>query len=85
MATQSSILAWRIPWTEEPGVLQFIGLYRVRHDRSNLACMHRSVEEKQTFRISISMFMQSWKLCLFDIAYTNNKWENLAQQNDNLN
>ena len=25
MATQSSILAWRIPWTEEPGGLQFIG------------------------------------------------------------
>ena len=26
MATHSSILAWRIPWTEEPGGLQFIGL-----------------------------------------------------------
>ena len=26
MATQSSILAWRIPWTEEPGGLQFMGL-----------------------------------------------------------
>ena len=32
MATQSSILAWRIPWTEEPGGLQFMGLQRVRHD-----------------------------------------------------
>ena len=30
MATQSSILAWRIPWTEEPGGLQFMGLQRVR-------------------------------------------------------
>ena len=29
-ATHSSILAWRIPWTEEPGGLQFIGLQRVR-------------------------------------------------------
>ena len=36
--SHSSILAWRIPWTEEPGVLQSIGLRRVRHDRSNLAC-----------------------------------------------
>ena len=32
MATHSSVLAWRIPWTEEPGVLQFMGLQRVRHD-----------------------------------------------------
>ena len=32
MATHSSILAWRIPWTEEPGGLQFMGSQRVRHD-----------------------------------------------------
>ena len=32
MVTHSSILAWRISWTEEPGGLQSIGSYRVRHD-----------------------------------------------------
>ena len=32
MATYSSILAWRIPWTEEPGRLQSTGLQRVGHD-----------------------------------------------------
>ena len=32
MATQSSNLAWRIPWTEEPSRLQSIELQRVRHD-----------------------------------------------------
>ena len=32
MATQANILAWRIPWTEEPGGLQSMGLQRVRHD-----------------------------------------------------
>ena len=32
MATYSSILAWRIPWTKEPGGLQSMGLQRVRHD-----------------------------------------------------
>ena len=32
MATPSSILAWRTPWTKEPGKLQFIGSQRVRHD-----------------------------------------------------
>ena len=32
MATHFSILAWKIPWTEEPGRLQYIGLQRVGHD-----------------------------------------------------
>ena len=32
MATHSSIHAWRIPWTEEPGGLQSTGSQRVRHD-----------------------------------------------------
>ena len=32
MATHSSILAWRIPWTEEPGGLQSMGSQRFRHD-----------------------------------------------------
>ena len=32
MATQSSILVWKIPWTEEPGGLQSMGSQRVRHD-----------------------------------------------------
>ena len=32
MATHSSILAWEIPWTEEPGVLESMGLHRVSQD-----------------------------------------------------
>ena len=32
MATHSSILAWRMPWTEEPGRLHSMGLQRIRHD-----------------------------------------------------
>ena len=32
MATHSSLLAWEIPWTEEPGGLQSMGLQRVGHD-----------------------------------------------------
>ena len=32
MVTHSSILDWRIPWTEEPGGLQSMGSQRVRHD-----------------------------------------------------
>ena len=37
MATHVSILAWRIPWIEEPGGLQSIGSHRVRHNQSDLA------------------------------------------------
>ena len=37
MATHSSILAWRIPWTEEPGGLPSVGSHRVGHDWSDLA------------------------------------------------
>ena len=36
-ATHSSILAWRTPWTEEPGGLWSIGSQRVEHSRSDLA------------------------------------------------
>ena len=40
MATHSSILAWKIPWTEEPDRLESMGLKRVGHD---LALMHFSL------------------------------------------
>ena len=37
MAPHSSTLAWKIPWTEDPGGLQPMGLHRVRHNLSDLA------------------------------------------------
>ena len=40
MATHFSVLAWEIPWTEEPGVFQSVGLTRVRH---NLATKQQSI------------------------------------------
>ena len=40
MATQPSILAWRIPWTEESGRRQSTGSQNVRYDRSDLVHMH---------------------------------------------
>ena len=42
MATHCSILAWRIPWTEEPGGLQSMGSQRVGH---NWACANTKIEE----------------------------------------
>ena len=43
MATHSSILAWRIPWTEEPGELYLMGLQRVRHNWETNMHLHRCV------------------------------------------
>ena len=43
MATDSCILAWRIPWTEGPGRLWSMGSQRVRHDESDLAHTHMYV------------------------------------------
>ena len=48
MATHSSILAYRIPWAEEPGGLLSIGSHRVGHDWSDLACMHALEKEMAT-------------------------------------
>ena len=43
MATPSSILAWRISWTEESGRLQSMGSHRVGRDRSDLGSTHRGI------------------------------------------
>ena len=43
MATHSSVLAWKIPWTEEPGRLPSMGLQKVRH---NLATKQQHSEVK---------------------------------------
>ena len=55
MATYSSILAWRIPWTEEPGGLQSIGSQRVRH---NWVTKHSTA----SFKFSC-IFFQKGKRC----------------------
>ena len=50
MATQSSILAWKIPWTEEPGRLQSMGSQRVRHDWAT--SLHFMAESKEELKSS---------------------------------
>ena len=52
MATHSSILAWRIPGTEEPGGLLSIGSHRVGHDWSDLAC-RRALEKEMVTHSSV--------------------------------
>ena len=54
MATYSSILAWRILLTEEPGGLLSIGSHRVRHNWIDLACMHALEKDLATHSIILA-------------------------------
>ena len=61
MATHSSILAWKIPWTEKPGGLQSMGLQRVRYDRvtntlliENLCLLELTGLDKANFDFTVS-------------------------------
>ena len=55
VATHSRVLAWRIPWTEEPGGLQSPGLERVGHDWATTAQENR---ERLSGSLSICVFLQ---------------------------
>ena len=60
MATHSSILAWRIPWTEEPGRLQSMGLQRVRHYLVTFTFT-------SSLQIHLLLFIQSLSLYTSDV------------------
>ena len=76
MATHSSVLAWRIPWTEEPGGLQSMGSHRVGHNWSDLAaaaaCSHsREYSDVHSYRNILKReHSQTWKACLHVISLT---------------
>ena len=53
MATHSSILAWEIPWTEEPGGLQFMGSRRIGHDLA-------TKQQYSTHNTQVRLLKVSW-------------------------
>ena len=65
MTTHSSILAWEIPWKEEPGWLQSIRLQRVRYNWSDLARMHAPYERVDFISFWFEQVCQqrSWLEC----------------------
>ena len=75
MATHSSILAWRSPWTEEPGGLQSMGLQRVGHDWSDLACMHPFLwfNSVQSFSC-VRLFATPWTAACQAFLSITNSW-----------
>ena len=63
MATCSNILAWKIPWTEEPGGLQSMGLQRVGHDGACMHGMYRSTANFLSFLQVLSLERRrKWQL-----------------------
>ena len=74
MATHSSILAWKIPWTEEPGRLQFVGSQRIGHDlvtkppppcvRQTLARIRHAFGPSR--RLRSSWERDTWKILYFN-------------------
>ena len=67
MAIHSSILTWRIPWTEEPGSLQSIGSQRLRHDWSDLAQRHAELKSCSAFALGKFAFEIRLNQCVYSV------------------
>ena len=72
MAIHSIILTWRIPWTEEPDGLRYMGSQRVGHHWSDLACTNATRIETFTF-FSLSASSRDCKLLSPQQRYQKNK------------
>ena len=60
MATHSSILGWRIPWTEEPGGLQSMGSQRVGHNWSGLSCTEARMTSHSSVYQNFFRYTRYW-------------------------
>ena len=63
MATHSSILAWRIPGTEEPGGLPSMGSHRVGHDSSDLAAAAVLLERLESLVTAEPQIQKRQEMC----------------------
>jgi len=71
LSTHPSILAWRIPWTEEPGKLQSIESQRVRHDLATNRHVY-ALLIKITLRLGFSSTVLTYGIKDYKILYTKN-------------
>ena len=76
MATHSSILAWKIPWTEEPGKLASMGSQRVGHD------LVTKQQQQCRFKIILWLFQKKWSFLIgctiiFSQTYPSRTWKRL--------
>ena len=63
MATHSSVLAWRIPGTEEPGGLPSMGSHRVGHDSSDLAAAAVLLERLESLVTAEPQIQKRQEMC----------------------
>ena len=79
MAIQTSILAWRLPWTEEPGRLQSIESQRVEHDSSGFT--HTHIHTKQVKKVLkhflFCVLPTCWKIYKLPSSYCSKPWFSL--------
>ena len=68
MATHSSILAWIIPWTEEPGGLQSIGSKRVKHDKQ-LSMHFTSINRRICISSLINKTLNHYEISQFEFRF----------------
>ena len=91
MTMHSSILAWRIPWTEEPGGLQSMGLHRVRHDwKTNTGLSHVTALEQCGYWLLVFLLvsvasvvpLRSWRRIKvqWDWVLINDTWTELSYE-----
>ena len=71
MATHSSVLAWRIPWTEEPGRLQ--GLQIVGHEMSIFACHTVPIFSLVKY-LQIFCYFKNWAICFPSVQFTSHSY-----------
>ena len=85
MATHSSVLAWRIPWTEELGCLQSMGLHRVRHDWLTKKTTHTHTGDAPRKNKEVTGMVRFWimdiTVPLFFLSVTGESWGNNWTQN----
>ena len=79
MATHSSTLAWKIPWTEDPGRLQSMGSLRVGHDWSDLAAAAWSnykLRRNTGTAKPVAVDVEAWWAAVYGVAqsWTRLKW-----------
>ena len=90
MAPHSSTLAWKIPWTEEPGRLQSMGSLRVRHDWATslslftLMLWRRKWQPTPVFLPGESQGRGAWWPAIYGVAQSRTRLKGLSSSNKQL-
>ena len=88
MASHSSTLAWKIPWMEEPGRLQFMGSLRVEHDWTTSLSLFTFMHWRRKWQPTpVFLPGESWWAAVYGVTQsrTRLKWLSNSNSNSNMN